>query len=261
MFDRPIASFDIETIPDPDLGRRLTAIEGTDAEVIHEMVRLRLEETGGRSEYPQLPWHRVVSVCVTTLEPSTGAVSVRELGGAAMDERSHVEGFFALASRAPRLVSWNGGSFDLPVLRYRAMVLGVVAGDFYRVDGEREANNYVSRRHDLHVDVMDALSSFGASARAGLDTMCGVLSLPGKGFLERPIYDHVLEGDGRVAEYCKLDTVQTLLVFLSWARHCGRISPADFDRSVDGVRAAIATLPYAGWRAIESALAGWPRWA
>ncbi len=65
MLDRPIVAFDIETIPDPDIGRRLLGVAGSDAEVVHEMVRLRLGETGGSSEYPQLPWHRIVSIeCV-----------------------------------------------------------------------------------------------------------------------------------------------------------------------------------------------------
>jgi len=265
MFDRPVAAFDIETIPDPDLGRRLLQLEGSDAEVVHEMVRRRLEETKGSSEYPQLPWHRVVSVCATVLDPASGNVSIRALGKEPFDERSHVEGFFGLVGGAPpspRLVSWNGGGFDLPVLRYRALMLGVAARDFYRDDEERRLNGYQNRYHDLHVDVMDVLAGYGASSRVGLGMLGNVLGLPGKRFLERPIYDHVLDGEGgRVTEYCKLDTVQTLLIFLVWSFHCGRLSRDDFRRYVDGVRAAVAALPYPAWREIEAALDGWPPWA
>ena len=43
---------------------------------------------------------------------------------------------FREAKRSPRLVSWNGGGFDLPVIRYRAMLHGVAAPEFYRLDGE-----------------------------------------------------------------------------------------------------------------------------
>jgi predicted PolB exonuclease-like 3'-5' exonuclease len=117
MFDRPVAAFDIETIPDPDLGRRLLGLEGTDADVVHEMVRRRLAETDGTTEYPQLPWHRVVCVCVTTLDPASRNVEIRALGGELLDERSHVGGFFRFAERAPRLVSWNGG---VSICRYFA---------------------------------------------------------------------------------------------------------------------------------------------
>ena len=159
-------------------------------------------------------------------------------------------------------MSWNGGGFDLPVLRYRAMVLGVAAPDFYRSGGDRRWNNYQNRYHDLHTDVMDALSSFGASMRVGLDTMGKVLGLPGKAFLDRPIYDHVLDGEsGRVVEYCKLDTVNTLLVFLVYAHHTGHVSTGHLRRLVAGVRHAIADLDYPGWRAIEAGLEAWPQWA
>lgn len=265
MLDRPIAAFDIETIPDPDLGRRLLGLGGSDTDVVHEMVRRRLAETDGASEYPQLPWQRVVCVCATVLDPESGQVEIRALGGDAMDERRHIEGFYELVSAAPqppRLASWNGGGFDLPVLRYRAMMLGIAAPDFYRADGDRRRNNYQNRYHDLHTDVMDVLSGFGASMRVGLDTTGKVLGLPGKAFLDRAIYDHVLDGEfGRVVEYCKLDTVSTLLVFLTYAHHTGHISTGQLRRLVDGVRRAVAELEYPGWREVEAGLRGWPAWA
>lgn len=265
MLDRPIVAFDIETIPDPDIGRRLLGIAGSDAEVVHEMVRVRLGETGGGSEYPQFPWHRVVSICATTLDPEASSVSIRALGGAAMNERSHIEGFFRLVTQeleSPKLVSWNGSGFDLPVIRYRSMTLGITAPDFYRTDGDRRWNNYQNRYHDLHTDLMDVLSGHGASLRTGLGTLCRVLGLPGKAFLDRAIYDHVLDGeDLRVAEYCKLDTVETMLVFLVWAFHTGQVSQSELRRYVDGVREAIGTLSYVGWRGIEVDLEGWPAWA
>lgn len=265
MLDRAIVAFDIETIPDPDIGRRILALAGSDTEVVHEMVRLRLDETDGGSEYPQLPWQRVVSICATTFDPQSGKVAIRALGGDAMDEQSHIDGFFRLVAHeleSPRLVSWNGAGFDLPVIRYRSMMLGIAAPDFYRDDGDRRWNNYQNRYHDLHVDVMDVLSGYGASMRIGLGTLGRVLGLPGKAFLHRAIYDHVLDGEGPlVTEYCKLDTVETLCVFLVWAFHAGHMSDVELAKHVDALREAIAFLPYPGWRDIEAALQGWPGWA
>lgn len=261
MLDRPIVAFDIETIPDPDIGRRLLALEGTDTEVVLEMVRRRLEETKGSTEYPQLPWHRVVTICATVLDPASGHVEMRALGGDVLDERSHIDGFFRLVSEldSPRLVSWNGNGFDLPVIRYRAMMLGIAAPAFYRTDGERKWNNYQNRFHDLHVDLMDVLSGHGASMRIGLGTIGKVLGLAGKSFLDRPIYTHILEGDGaRVVEYCKNDTLETLLVFLRWGFHCGWLSGEQLEQLTDSARGAVAREPFEGWREIEESLMGWP---
>ena len=98
MFDRPLVAFDLETIPDPDIGRRILGLEGTNAEVVHQMVARRLEETNGSTGYPQHPWHRVVCVCATVLDPKRQAAWVRHLGGDAFDERSQIEGFFRLVT-------------------------------------------------------------------------------------------------------------------------------------------------------------------
>lgn len=265
LLDRPIVSFDIETIPDPEIGRRAMGIEGSDEELVHEMVRQRREETEGRTEYPQPPWHRVVAICATVLDPKTGNVQVRALGEDPASERSVLRGFFQLVSRelvAPRLVSWNGSGFDLPIIQYRSMQYGISAPSFYRVDGDWKWNNYQNRYHDMHVDVMDVLSGYGASVRVGLATLGKLVQLPGKEFLDRPIYDHLFAGElDRILEYCKLDTVETLLAFLLWAHHRGEVSTTDLVRHVDATRRAIVELPYDGWRAVEAMLDAWPAWA
>ncbi|MFI5308456.1 MAG: hypothetical protein ACHQ53_13950, partial [Polyangiales bacterium] len=108
---------------------------------------------------------------------------------------------------------------------------------------------------------MDVLSGHGASSRVGLGNWGRTIGLPGKSFLERKVYEHVLDGElARVIEYCKLDTVETLLAFLLFAFHRGDVSEPDLRRHVGAVRAAVAEQPYPGWREIEGSLDGWPRW-
>jgi len=47
VFDRPIAAFDIETIPDPDVGRRIFGLEGEDAVVVEQMFTVEVLSWGG----------------------------------------------------------------------------------------------------------------------------------------------------------------------------------------------------------------------
>ena len=264
MLDRPVVAFDIETIPDPDIGRNVQGFSGNDADVIHQMVRLRLEETDGSTEYPQLPWHRVVCVCATILNYRTGTAEIRCLGGDALDERSHIEGFFRLVCAEledPRLVSWNGNGFDLPVLRYRSLKLGIAAPGFYRTDGPWLSNNYQNRFHDMHVDVMDVLSGYGASRRVGLATAGQLLGRSAKSFLDHEVYKHLLAGDAqRVVEYCKHDTLETMLVFLVWAFHSGALTKDELQKWVEAVRASVARESFEGWRGVEMSLRAWPPW-
>ncbi len=162
MLSHPLLAFDIETIPDPEAGRRLNGLVGDDHEVVREMVRLRLEETDGRTEYPELPFHRIVTICAAWLDvpAMTGVASTRTattavatdespfkleiLGGDAREERSHLNGFFKKITTSPspsRLISWNGNGFDLPVIRYRSMLHGIdlppenVPGSRVRISG------------------------------------------------------------------------------------------------------------------------------
>ena len=66
-------------------------IEGDDNAVVLEMVRRRLEEKGGASKYPQQPWHRIVCACMPTLDPESGAIEMRALGGEDARIRAFVE--------------------------------------------------------------------------------------------------------------------------------------------------------------------------
>jgi hypothetical protein len=259
MFDKALVAFDIETTPDPGIGRRMHNLTGTDAEVIVEMVHKRREETNGSTDYPQSPFHRVVCICATIVRHAR--VEIRRLPGD--DERTILESFHALVRElSPRLVTWNGGGFDLPVLRYRSMLHGLAAPGFYALDGDPRTDGYAARYGTMHIDLMERLSGFGASSHAGLASVARLLELPGKSFLDRAVWEYWVAGDtSRVIEHCKLDTVLTTLIFLSWSHHTGLITREEALVLIQSAREAIGREPYEGWRAIESNLEKWPRWA
>ena len=78
-----------------------------------------------------------------------------------------------IAELSPQLVTFNGSSFDLPVLRYRAMVHAVGAPGL-------AIRSYFHRYTEDAVDLCDVLSSFSPQAKATLHEMCRVMGLPGK---------------------------------------------------------------------------------
>ena len=79
--------------------------------------------------------------------------------GVAIGERSEREIISAFVNRiadlAPQLVTFNGAAFDLPVLRYRAMVCGVAAPGL-------AARPYFNRYSEDAIDLCDVLSSFSS---------------------------------------------------------------------------------------------------
>ncbi|MDA1090216.1 MAG: 3'-5' exonuclease [Proteobacteria bacterium] len=237
--------FDIETVPDTDAVPNLTGFDnpGVD-ERRAELERYHLEKTGGKNAFPRQPFHRVVAISFLEAEIERSgnqeAYLLRELrsgGEAGFDEKKLLEGFFGYFERLkPRLVSFNGRGFDLPVLKYRAMVHGVAAPWLY--DAGDKWNSYTQRYSpDWHCDLLDVLSDFGASARVSLDEVCSVMGFPGKFGVSGGDVTAMID-DGRIDEvrhYCETDVLNTYLVYLRLMRHKGTIP-------VDGYNAAVADI-------------------
>ena len=132
-----------------------------------------------------------------------------------------------IAELKPQLVTFNGSSFDLPVLRYRAMVHNVSAIGL-------SARPYFNRYTDDAIDLCDVLSSFAPRAKSTLHELCRVLGIPGK--------PHGIDGvevekyfqEGRIQEiaaYCESDVVNTYRVWLRHELFRGKLTDAAFQAS------------------------------
>ncbi len=213
----PILCFDIETIPDVVGLRQLHALDPSldDAAVAQWAFARRAEQTG--REF--LPHHIQRVIAISCLFRDQDGVRVRSLGTAQDDESKLVHDFFKIIDRyTPQIVSWNGSGFDLPVLHYRALIHGVTAGRYWDLgDDDRDFkwNNYISRYHTRHTDLMDLLALYSGRANAPLDELAKLCGFPGKmgmdGSQVWPAYQA-----GRIEEiraYCETDVVNTFLMF------------------------------------------------
>ena len=229
--------FDIETVPDVALGRRLLSLEDlSDEDVAKAMTFKHLQASG--TEFLPLYQHRVVAISVALRMDDT--LKVWSLGESASPEAELIQRFYdGLESYGPDLVSWNGGGFDLPVLNYRAMLHGVQAPRYWEIgdeDRDFRYNNYLNRFHWRHIDVMDVLSGFQPRARAGLDAIAVMLGFPGKmGLKGDQVWPCFLNGEiEKIRNYCETDVLNTYLVFLRFQFMRGlldsRLLEAEFDR-------------------------------
>jgi 3'-5' exonuclease len=231
--------FDIETIPDVELGRRLLGITDlSDEEVAKAMVARRRQESG--TEFLPHVQQRIVAIaCAMRRDDSFHLWSIGEL---ATSESELVRRFFeGIEKYSPELVSWNGGGFDLPVLHYRALKAGVQAERYWETgeaDSSFRYNNYLNRFHWRHMDLMDVLSAYQNRARASLEDMACLLGLPGKlGFSGAQVWDAWLAGKlDAIRRYCETDVLNTYLVYLRFELMRARFTRERHTEEVERVR-------------------------
>jgi len=235
-------SFDIETVPDVEFGRRFLELQDlSDEDVGTAMTFMRQQATG--SDFLPLHQHRIVAISVALRTADT--FRLWSLGDKDANEAEIVQRFFDGIERyTPDLVSWNGGGFDLPVLHYRAMKHGIQAPVYWEHgDNNREFryNNYQSRFHWRHIDLMDVLSGFQMRGRASLDQMAVLLGFPGKlGMSGDKVWQCWLDGGIEdIRNYCETDVLNTYLVYLRFEHMRGNLDDKGLQREYELVRSAI----------------------
>ena len=248
----PILTFDLETVPDVGGLRRLRPEWAAlaDPEIAERAFAERREKTG--SDFLPHHLHRIVAIGCAFRDES--GFRVRCLGSSGDGEARLIADFFRLIDRyGPQLVSWNGGGFDLPVLHYRGLVHGVRARRYWDTgDDEREFrfNNYISRYHQRHLDLMDLLALYQPRANAPLDQMAQLIGLPGKlGMDGSQVWDAYRAGRlADVRRYCETDVVNTYLIFLRFQLMREALTSEEYDRECDLVRDTLGRSLEPHWK-------------
>ncbi|MFT6077147.1 MAG: putative PolB exonuclease-like 3'-5' exonuclease [Myxococcota bacterium] len=231
--------FDIETIPDTDAAKNLLDLDGKNVDECRKaLADYHLKITNGRSDFLRQPFQKIVAISflqADIVRNSDGTEKyvlneIRSGGNIDSLEEELVKGFFSfLKKQPPRIVSFNGKNFDLPVLKYRAIKYGIAAPFLYKM-GDKWNNYNQKYSLDWHCDLIDAFSDFGASARVKMNELCAVFGLPGKigidGSMVTEYYDSKKLAE--IRDYCETDVVNTYLLYLHYQHHNGSLRTEDF---------------------------------
>lgn len=248
----PVLVFDIETVPDIAGIRKLQDIDGSvsDHDVAEMAFQLR-RQTHGSDFLPHYLQRVLVISCVLQ---DRDHFKVWSLGAAGESEAEIIQRFFdGIDKYSPQLVSWNGGGFDLPVLHYRGLMHGVNAARYWDMgedDREFKWNNYISRYHQRHLDLMDLLALYQGRANAPLDALAQLMGFPGKLGMDGSAVWGAYQ-DGRLEDiwrYCETDVVNTYLVYLRFQLMRGALTPAQHAQQLAAVRTALGKLKQPHWQ-------------
>jgi len=243
----PVLVFDIESIPDVD---GLRALRGAPADHTDEQVYaawLAERKEKGQSDFTPLHLQRVLVIsCVFRNAEGLRIHSFVDRDG--QSEGKVVQTFFhAVEKHTPQLVSWNGGGFDLPVLHYRGLRHGVEASKYWDLgedDREFKWNNYISRYHMRHLDLMDLLAMYSPKNNAPLDAMAKLCGFPGKlGMDGSQVYAQYLAGKTEdIRRYCETDVMNTYLVYCRFQKMRGGLTEAEYEQEISMVKETLGNL-------------------
>jgi len=214
--------WDIETVPDI---KGFAAANGHSGKSDDEICAAMGDK------FPKHIYHSIICIGALIARSSDDHWVVEALGAPHIGERSEKELIAAFVDRIaelnPQLVTFNGSSFDLPVLRYRAMTHKVSALGL-------SARPYFHRYTDDAIDLCDVLSSFAPGAKATLHELCRVMGLPGKpddidgGEVEKYFHEGRIK---EIADYCESDVVNTYRVWLRYELFRGKLTSAGYEAS------------------------------
>ena len=221
--------FDVESVADGDLiadvrypGDKLSASEAV------ARYRAELLEKNGTDFIPytfQIP----ISVVIAKVRHDFTLADMAVLDDTKFRPHVITEYFWRGWERygKPTMVTFNGRTFDMPLMELAAFNYGVQAPawfDDHCRSFEQPRNRYNT---GAHLDLQDLLVNFGASRfNGGLNLAATMLGKPGKmnvqGHMVQDMYD-----EGRLAEindYCRCDVLDTYFVFLRTRVITGRLS-------------------------------------
>lgn len=247
----PILAFDIETVPDVAGIRRLYELPADlpDADVAELAAQKRRVQTGNDFLPPYLQRVIVIS-CVLRDDDGVRVFSIGEPDAA---EPAAIQRFFeGIDKYQPQIVSWNGRGFDLPVLINRGLQHGVSAACFWDTGTDNKDfrfNNYISRFHERHVDLMDVLSLYGGRG-SPLDELARLSGLPGKlGVGGAAVWDSYRKGEtAAIRNYCEADCANTYLLFLRFQQMRCVFDAERYARECQLLRGVLEKRPEAHWK-------------
>jgi len=209
---------DIETVPDPLL-------------YSHPEV-----PAGQERPFPPLHAHKPIVIGVLWLDEAYG---FRRIGviGEDRDEPGMLADFAQFADQyRPHLVTYNGRSFDLPVIALRCLRFGLSMRFFY------QDKDYRYRFTDQgHIDLYDFLSEHGAARVGSLDAIARVVGLPGKVGVDGSQVEGLYNAGQlqTIKHYCLADVAQTAFLFLRWRLLQGELDAPAYARAAAGLLEAL----------------------
>ncbi len=256
--------FDVESVPDGELiAKTRYGSRNLNAEEAIGRFRQELLLKSGRDFIPYT-FHIPVAVVVAKVRADFELLDIVSLD--VPQHRSHVitQHFWAgwEMYEQPTWVTFNGRTFDLPLMEHAAYRYGISVPKWFNVADksfEQKRNRY--NLHS-HIDLQEILTNFGATwFRGGLNLAATLVGKPGKMDVQGDmVYEMYRQNRlSEINEYCRCDVLDTYFVFLRTMLMMGRLTIDEEKQRVASVKEMLESKS-ADHPAYQQYLEQWGDW-
>jgi predicted PolB exonuclease-like 3'-5' exonuclease len=257
-------AFDVESVADAALVSRLRYPgEGLKPAAALARYRGELMEAHG-SDFVPYTFQFPISIAVGKISADFHLLDIATLDDPQFRPHVITENFWRgwEKYRRPTLVSFNGRTFDLPLLELAAFRYGISVPSWFNL-AAKSFEQYRNRFNmEAHFDLQELLTNFGATRfTGGLNLAANLIGKPGKmdvqGHMVQDMYDA-----GKLAEindYCRCDLLDTYFVFLRTRVLCGQLTREEEEKLIDETKEWL-TERAAGSKAYAEYLKNWGDW-
>ncbi len=230
-----ICIFDCETIPDVELVKKEYKVSGSDLDIINQAFEIQKEKSG--NSFLPIAFHKVVTISAVITDNDFNFLKVgsfpRDLTDTEeIDILKNFLGF--IDSKKPKLVSFNGNGFDIPMLFLRGMKYNLSCKAFFNSDKWEGYRSRYSEKKNL--DLLDSLAHFGAVRGLKLDTVCSMSGIPGKFDVSGNQVHELFYEDklNEIIDYCESDVLNTYWVMLKYEILKGNLNLVNYKTILEG---------------------------
>lgn len=215
--------FDTESIPD---GQLIQRVKYPQEDLTPEQAIARAQEEAREasttgSDFLPVSFQTPVAISVLRVADDFSIQALTCLDAPQYRSEEMVRLFWkGVCHYQPKLVTFNGRGFDLPLLELAAFRHGIPARDYYQSSR--------NRFHGNHIDLYDWMTNYGAfRLTGGLNLLAKLIGKPGKLDISGDqVYRLFCEGRlSDINDYCLFDVLDTYFVFLRSRVLIGALPP------------------------------------
>jgi predicted PolB exonuclease-like 3'-5' exonuclease len=221
--------FDVESVADGDLIAKVRYpdenLSASDA--IKKYTGELMEQFG--TEFIPYTYHIPISVAAAKIGPDRKLDDIVTLDQPEYRPHEITKKFWDgwRVHNKPKIISFNGRTFDLPLMELSAYRFGISIPDWFNLYGKSWEQPRARYNPQFHLDLQDVLTNFGATRlNGGLNLAATLIGNPGKmGIAGHMVQQLYYDGEiDQINDYCRCDVLDTYFVFLRASVMIGEIT-------------------------------------